>query len=642
MEKALSFFGLLICLTGIVICSIIEWRLAKQVWYQNQLMQVTATVRALEQHPIVPEQLLKQYIFRPNALLSYTYEINGRAFRHNDYVYDEKVSPLYKVIGLKCINKVCIGDKRKFWYHPEKLSVLLEEKKDLSSVYIQLGFVGLLIVGFGFGAYKAWQGMDEEEDDRENKSNKPKKPKKPKSTNSSKSTKTSSQKQTHQSKTEEAVFTISGLQADGSFEVGSGQEVFAFNKPIPDPNDGKREYDALKVAQGILTHYANKPLDQNQDTLFLEALWLTLENNPQENQQKSQALPTFKKTSRRHLATLAKLAIEADYQSAFDLVKSQKKETEARMLQRNIEPLFVATHPTQTAEFLLECRHYPNYPLIKSLASQAEHSLILSLVDNEADEVGKVEVLGHALQYALDAGQNTAELEQRWHNLAIDATHQQLHQTWQGLEVGRVARQDIAKAETLYNSLCQEFAPPEYVQMDFFRQLAKADPEKVLDTFYPEAEIFDVLPGLIGCHQAGVDIGPKLNQLFQNFTKYAYRPHSAMGWLLKAGILRNDVEFVEQVLEKGGPKGWQVAVYASTALHSLATNNPTAAKALLPTLMKPRKAGFVAGRDANMGMVVGTAVFRPQFLDFDKPKPVESLTIYAALEGRGPRWHSNL
>ncbi|HAA15614.1 MAG TPA: hypothetical protein DCE41_29460 [Cytophagales bacterium] len=115
-----------------------------------------------------------------------------------------------------------------------------------------------------------------------------------------------------------------------------------------------------------------------------------------------------------------------------------------------------------------------------------------------------------------------------------------------------------------------------------------------------------------------------------------------MGWLLKAGILRNDAGFIDQVLEKGGAKGWQIAYYGGYALGELAREHSAAANALLPTLMKPRKAGFVAGRDASASLVVGTAMYKPHYLEFSKPKPVESLALYAQLAGKGPQWYTEL
>lgn len=427
---------------------------------------------------------------------------------------------------------------------------------------------------------------------------------------------------------------ISGMQEDGSSYISNNRDLIIFNKPIQEKDDGKREYDSLKIAQQLLRYYSKIPLEPYEDELFLRALWLVIEAG--------EIIPSFKHSSRKQLVEITKFATIGDYQSAFDLIRNEKDEITARFLLKNIEPLFVSTYPIQTAEFLLESSYYPNYPLIKALAQAPAHKLIGSLLVNETNNNDRVEVLGRSLLYAMDAEKEVTGLIKKWEYLAKNPWQNPLNEMWLSLEISRLARVNIIEAHESYNKIRREFSPLIYTQQDFFLQLAKHDPQKALDSIDADAEIYDVLPGLIGCHQAGVDIGLKLNQLFQNFSSYSYRPHTSMGWLLKAGILRNDEEFIEKTLEKAGPKGWQTAFYARYPLCKLAESNPIAAKALLNTLMKPRKVGFVAGRDASTGLVVGSSMHKPQHLIFDNPKPVESLVIYADIAEKGPQWYTGL
>lgn len=423
---------------------------------------------------------------------------------------------------------------------------------------------------------------------------------------------------------------IGGMQPDGSSTISSGGQSMTFNQPKQEIDDGKRSTDPLKVAHQLLSHYKKAPLDQYEDMLFLEALWLALEAN--------QTLPNFKKTCRQHLVKLTRFALAGDHISAFELVRTTQSEPWSKWLQRNIEPLFVRSHPIETARFLIEIKHYPNLQLIQAVAS-VDPELALLLVDIEPDEKWRTSLLGNALLDAMDAGQEITQLERRWQELVSDPWAQPLNKVWLNLETRRLARLEVEPALKFQDEVSYQFGLSEETQKDFFRQIALKMPEKALDLAAPEgSEIYDVLSGLIGCHLAGLDIGLKLEHFFENLTEYAYRPHSAMGWLLKAGILRGDAAYCEKVLTKGGPKGWQTAYFAGPYLSELASSEPAAAQELLPILMHPRKPGFVAGRDASASLVAGTAMRLPQFLAFSKPKPIESLVLYTALGNRGPQW----
>jgi hypothetical protein len=308
------------------------------------------------------------------------------------------------------------------------------------------------------------------------------------------------------------VITISGLKEDGSSSISNGVQSITFNEPIADEDDGNREFNPLKIAQKILKFYSLKPLDQNQDELFLEALWLTIESD--------QELPEFKDVTRNCLVDMTKLAVKQDYKTAFELVRTESKKSNSNLLKRNIEPLFALNFPIQTAEFLIELDQYCCFPLIKSLAYSPNQTLVFQLADNQTDEIGKVEVLGHSLIYTLDAGQELVELEDRWNNIVSKPWESPINETWLNIEVCQLARKDIKKAEELYNKISRKFGPSPNTKRDFFFQLAKFDPDKAMDKIDTDDEIFDVLPALIGCHQAGVDIGMKLNEFYNRFTQY--------------------------------------------------------------------------------------------------------------------------
>ncbi|MEL6534547.1 MAG: hypothetical protein AAFQ98_04005 [Bacteroidota bacterium] len=412
------------------------------------------------------------------------------------------------------------------------------------------------------------------------------------------------------------------------------EPVVVFNEPIPEPDDGQRETDPQVVARQVLEHFSRKPPGDYEDLLFLEALWVAVEGD--------QMLPEFRNQSRHSMAQMVRFAVQGDFERAFEEVRSQTSEVKKGRLLRNIEPLFVSNHPQAVAGFLLEKNYPANYPLVQALARIGATDLLSALLEKEPQEAGKADMLGFAVLKAMDAGQEVKELTYAWEKLGSELQEGPSSENWQRIELCRLARVDIQQAQALHDTLRVEIELFDYIQRDYFLQLGKADPEQALASFSADSEVFDVLPGLIGCHQAGLDIGPLLGDLFLNFSGLSYRPHAAMGWLLKAGILRNDAAFIDKVLEQGGPHGWQTAYYAAYALGMLAGKDPAAATTLLETLMKPRVAGFVAGRDTSTSLVVGTAMVLPPHLDLKQPKPIETLALYAYLGGRGPQWYTEL
>lgn len=60
MKKINLTLGLLILLTGVVVCMRVSWSFFSKIQFQHQLKQVTATVVGVEHDPMVPLELLKE------------------------------------------------------------------------------------------------------------------------------------------------------------------------------------------------------------------------------------------------------------------------------------------------------------------------------------------------------------------------------------------------------------------------------------------------------------------------------------------------------------------------------------------------------------------------------------------------------
>jgi hypothetical protein len=249
-----------------------------------------------------------------------------------------------------------------------------------------------------------------------------------------------------------------------------------------------------------------------------------------------------------------------------------------------------------------------------------------------------VDRLGEATLAAIDAGLPAEALHAKWPNIAgIEAAE---GHPWRALEARRLARTDLDAALEAEQALPEIWSHDADASLAVAARLAKADPERALAHANELTPDCDCMSWLLGCVRGAPDrAGSLVDRWIDHLAPATYDPYQFFRGVLEACIRLGDAARVRRLCERGGPTGWQIAHAARWDL-AHASNRTD----LLDACLARYKPGCVAGRAVDgpgLMMAVGKVVIRPQWLQLDRPHPVETLSIVAALGSDGPSWHGD-
>ncbi len=416
---------------------------------------------------------------------------------------------------------------------------------------------------------------------------------------------------------------VFGLAADGTQRIVAGAMQVELNRPRAEA-DGVAIDDPLEVARAVLQHHHRLPLHGRLELGFVEACWLLT--------RRGQPGRAPRPPARRALAELTAAAAAGDISGALAIAA---RSDEAASVAGHLEAVLARRWPNQLAEHLLERRAEPGLLLMEALAPGASVRC-LRLLDAVRDRGWARELTLTALLAALDAGAPASALAQRWH-----ATRAPDDFDWLEAELRRLVRGDLDQASALYERIAAERRPAAPTREAFFARLARADPASALArAAVPDNPCgTDELPNLLGCHRGGADVRPVLEVYIDSLNAHAYAPYQHYAGLVELCLLLEAPDLLARSLDRAGASSWQVASACRPAIARLAARGSAALPALLEVCRSLRPVGVVAGRDASDGgFHAGMMVLRPAWLDFTRPRPVDTLLVSAALAGDGPDW----
>lgn len=294
--------------------------------------------------------------------------------------------------------------------------------------------------------------------------------------------------------------------------------------------------------------------------------------------------------------------------------------------------------PIELGEYCLRYGRMADIVHMEALGARSpelSHELIVS-IHGRRDRA--VALALPALLAAMDAGGDAAQLGELWASLRPADLEEDA--IWANGEIRRLSRTDLSAAASFRQEVLGFHDEDFDAALAFFSRLARREGESALRVAlgeHPPGAI--ALPRLTGCALGGVIFADAMHEFLGDLDKNGYAPHLLFRHLVEF-CLRNELpELLARVLKKGGAHGWQVAQAAGSALRLPAVRESDKAATMLALLLEKHHAGPVAGRDASDNRPhAGQCEYRPAWLDFEDPKPVEWLGLMAALEDDAPWW----
>jgi hypothetical protein len=395
------------------------------------------------------------------------------------------------------------------------------------------------------------------------------------------------------------------FDADGSQRITSPGSAIVLNKPRTDDDGRKRSRDGLEVARRLVDDRARDERELELPAFpFVDAVFLLA--------RAGESIPAIDNPRRRRLAAMCKAAAVHDHELVMTLARGDQE------LSTYVVPLVLPFAPLALATFAPD-----NLMVLRAVAAvdrDAGNAMLARIPDD---------LVGHALLVAMDAGLDAEPLHERWRSLAKpdDPKHQ-------ALEIRRLARTDL---DVALGREAELESHDDDVSLAVAARLAKVEPVLAIRHATELGPDCYHQGWLTGCVRgAGIEAADLLDTWIEHLSPATYHPYAFFGVVLEASMRLGDAERVRRVCERGGPMGWQIAHAARWELG----RSPNRAE-LLEALLARYRPGCVSarGRERSGGpLTVGMCVTRPQWLELERPHPVETLSIVAALGTDGPAW----
>ncbi len=406
---------------------------------------------------------------------------------------------------------------------------------------------------------------------------------------------------------------VIGFGADGSTTITSGGDRVVLNEPRSDDDGRPRSTDGVAVARRLVETLGGRPVALPYT--FVDAV-LVLAHAGEE-------LPSCADPDRQRVAALCRAAADGDIDRALRLGEPEHVAGIRNAVLTRVDP--VALLPVA-----------PKYLSAIVRAAETDADLADQALEALADAELSDGALVEATLVAMDRGLDPAPFAKRWKDPAQLSDDEEAH-FWRAAEVRRLSRVDLKAALEAERALPGEWKHDEHASMAVAARLARVDPRRAVEHARELGPDLDHFGWLRGCIVGGAEAREALlDEWIAHLSPMTYDPYFFLKAVVEACIELGDPERLRRTLEAGGPTGWQVAHAARWALAR--AEEP---ERFLDVLLDRYPPGFVAGRAVEprgMSFAAGKCVIRPPWLDFSEPHPVETLSIVAALGGKGSIW----
>lgn len=212
-----------------------------------------------------------------------------------------------------------------------------------------------------------------------------------------------------------------------------------------------------------------------------------------------------------------------------------------------------------------------------------------------------------------------------------------MRHAWRVAEVRRLARTDLEAALVLEAELPDEWSNDDDASLAVAARLARSDPARAVALTREKERGLDELSWLRGCVRTRAPGAEELvDEWIAALSPGTYDPYTYFRGVLESCLELGDVARTGRCLEVAGATRWQVAHAARWRLGRAERRED-----LLVACLRPCQPGPVAGRAVELRgfpMAAGRVVIRPPWLDFSDPRPVETLSVVAAVGTDAPAW----